>query len=119
MVNGLGRTGRLTPDEETWCRATNALLDRAYPDPSTVDPECYDPALHPGARSWFRPSATDLLELTEGYLLLLDRHGLPWTELRTTSPGRITYQDEHQVVAAPWAFADDWPFTPHQGDRRA
>lgn len=57
--------------------------------------------LNPGAKAWFRASATDLLGFTAGYLHLLDRYGVPWVELRTSSPGRIVCEDGVQVVAVP------------------
>lgn len=108
LANGLLRGGLLTPADEAWVRRENAAAGRAYPDPSTVDPTCYDPVLHPGARSWFRDGATELLAATQGYLDLLDHYGVPWTELRTTSPGRIVYADAVQVVAVPGTHPDDW-----------
>ncbi|WP_234399319.1 hypothetical protein [Psychromicrobium lacuslunae] len=46
--------------------------------------------------------------MTEQYLELLDRYQVPWTELRTMSPGRIVYQDSNQIVAVPYQHTD-WP----------
>jgi hypothetical protein len=64
----------------------------------------------PARGAWFRESATELLALAAGYLRLLDRYDVPWMELRTSSPGRIVYADEVQVVAVPFGYPEGWPF---------
>jgi hypothetical protein len=117
LVNGLALQSLLSPDDAEWVRSTNHRADLAYSDPTTVVADCYDPTVNPGARSWFRSSAADLLDLTREYLDLLDRYGVRWVELRTRTPGRITYEDEVQVVAVPYAYPADWPFrdTPGAG----
>lgn len=73
-----------------------------FPDPTSVDPTVYDRNLHPDARAFFRTDAHDLVEVTRGYLGLLDRHDVGWREIRTYDPGRILYEDDVQVVAEPW-----------------
>lgn len=115
LANGLASDGRLTAEDQAWWAAANARATAAYTDPSTVDPDCYHPVANPGARAWFRHSATELLELTSGYLDLLDRYELPWVELRTSTPGRIVFEDHVQVVAVPFRFPDDWPFAQGRG----
>lgn len=110
MANGLARSGRLSGDHSARLRALNDRANAAYLDPVTVTNDCYDPVRNPGARAWFRSSALDLLKLTGEYLALLDRYGVSWAELRTNSPGRITYADDVQVVAVPHVYPDDWPF---------
>ena len=110
MANGLAHEGMLTPADLEWWRTANARAEAAYTDPTRTTPDCYDPVRNAGARSWFRLSAAHLLEMTQEYLSLLDRYGVLWTELRTRTPGRITYEDEVQVVAVPPSHAD-WPFS--------
>ena len=66
-----------------------------------MDPTVYDRARHPLAAAWFNDSATHLLAGIAGYLDLLDAHGLAWQRLRTAEPGRVIYEDEHQVVVTP------------------
>ena len=110
MANGLAREGLLTPADHAWWAAENDRGDQLYPDPSTVDPACYDRTLNPGARAWFKDTATELIAVTAEFLALLDRYGVRWVELRTASPGRITYEDGVQVVAVPHEHAADWPF---------
>ncbi|RPE74729.1 hypothetical protein EDF28_3788 [Curtobacterium sp. PhB137] len=114
LANGLRRNGMLDPADAHWLLRANEQATAQYRDPSTVEPNCYDPTLHPGARSWFRADATTLLAMSVGYLDLLDRYRVPWVELRTTSPGRITYEDEVQIVATPMDQSHDWPFRPSQ-----
>lgn len=83
---------------------------RGLSDPTSVVADRYDPVVNPGARSWFKSSARELLELARGYLDLLDRYGVRWVELRTMSAGRVVYEDEVQVVTVPFRYPDDWPF---------
>jgi hypothetical protein len=111
LVNGLGRGGLLTPEDHAWWVVENARADSLYPDPSTVDPTCYDRAVNPGARAWFKDSADELLDLTADYLRLLDRYGVPWVELRSAWPGGVVYEDEVQIVAVPYTYAEHWQLT--------
>jgi hypothetical protein len=78
LVNGLARGGVLSGAEHAWWSAETARGDSLYTDPSTVDPTCYDRSVNPGARAWFRHTATDLIALTDDYVRLLDRYGVPW-----------------------------------------
>lgn len=106
MANGLHDTERLSGEDAAWWRQSNDRLNAAYVDPSVVSPGSYE---HPGARSWFKETAIDLLTLTDGYLALLERYKIPWVELRTMTPGRLTYEDDVQIVAVPFLYPDDWP----------
>lgn len=114
LANGLVEYHMLSDKDSAWLRETNAQADIAYTDPSAVQPDCYSRDLNPGARSWFKREQRQLLALSMQYLRLLDRYGIPWTELRTTSPGRIVYEDEFQVVAVPAAYPTHWPFSTGQ-----
>jgi len=109
LANGLRLSGLLSAEEGEWMDAANARASESYADPRSVDPDCYDRDINPGARAWFRATAADLLAFTGDYLALLDRHDVPWQELRTRTPGRIVYADDVQVIAIPHTV-DDWPF---------
>ncbi|MBF4620886.1 hypothetical protein [Clavibacter sp. VKM Ac-2542] len=109
LANGLRLSGMLSGEEGEWMDAANARAAGAYADPRSVDPDCYDRVRNPGARAWFLADAVDLLSFTADYLALLDRHDVPWQELRTRTPGRIVYADPVQVIAVPHTV-DDWPF---------
>jgi len=110
LANGLASDGALSDEDFTWWRAANDRADALYPQPSQLDLRCYDPTLNPGARAWFKESATELIDMTRAYLALLDRYRIGWIELRTTAPGRISYEDGVQVVAVPGTYPSDWPF---------
>jgi hypothetical protein len=99
----------LSPADHGWWVVGNARGDALYTDPASVDSTVYDRRTNPGARSWFKDTAHELLSMTSDYLRLLDRYGVPWVELRTASPGRRVYEDEVQVVAVPYTYAEDWP----------
>lgn len=110
LANGLMSEGMLSAADASWLRRSNELANAAYADPTTVAPDCYDAATNPGAASWFKASATELLELAHSYLDLLNRHQVRWVELRTSAPGHIVYEDHVQVVAVPFSYPGDWPF---------
>ena len=108
LANALAAQGRLSACDLRWWTEANARLTAAYRDPSAVSPGCYDAQVNPGARAWFTLPSSEPLEMTREYLDLLDRYGVPWTELRTRSPGRITYEDDVQVVAVSSTYDADW-----------
>ncbi|GAA3237886.1 hypothetical protein GCM10017691_37440 [Pseudonocardia petroleophila] len=45
--------------------------------------------------------ATEFLQLIPGYLEILRAHGVDCVEVRSDDPGRVVYEDEHQVVVVP------------------
>ena len=114
LANGLRDEGVLTEVDAYWLRAANDHANAAYVDPTSVDPDCYNRATNPGARSWFKSNATTLLDMTAEYLGLLDRYHVPWVELRTRTPGRLVYEDAVQIVAVPHTYIEHWPFHPSQ-----
>jgi hypothetical protein len=75
LVNMLGKRGLLTVDEERLRRTTNAWFDSIYVNPMSVDPRLS--------------------------LAILSAHNLPCERYTSSDPGRIIYQDLHQVVVIP------------------
>ena len=98
MVNVAARRGRLTVEQETFRRTNNDWFDAYYPDPTTVDPTVYDHGINPGAAAWFKSGAIDLINRTERYLDLCRVLGIDCERVESADPGRIIYEDEHQVV---------------------
>ncbi|MFI5734518.1 hypothetical protein ACIA49_30660 [Kribbella sp. NPDC051587] len=101
LVNMLGHRGLLTAEEEDFRRTTNAWYDATYTNPSTVDPTVYADNLL--AASWFRITATHLFDPIPQYLAVLAAHNLPCERYESADPGRVLYEDEHQVVVVPHA----------------
>ncbi|WP_330249481.1 hypothetical protein OG874_24520 [Nocardia sp. NBC_00565] len=99
LVNGLARAGVLTGEQERFRRVNNDWYNANLVDPSEVDPGIYDRAVHPGAASWFKAAAVGMIGRVEGYLAILDAHGVGWVRLDSGSPGEIVYEDSNQVVA--------------------
>lgn len=93
LASSLAHAKRLTPENLAWWRTHDDLVNEAYPDPASADPSTYDCDRHPGARTFFRADAHDLL----------DRYDVGRRELRTYDPGRILHADGAQVVAEPWS----------------
>ncbi|WP_412538453.1 hypothetical protein R8Z50_21675 [Longispora sp. K20-0274] len=107
LVNTLARQGRLTADQEHFRRTHNAWYDAAYTDPTTVDPTVYDEAVNPGAAAWFRATATHLFGPIDGYLAILAAHDVPCVRLESDDPGRVVYEDAHQIVVVPTAVRSE------------
>lgn len=101
LANGLARDGLLSEADATWWRISNDWGNAAYLDPSTIDPTLFDRELHPGAASWFRVSATHLVDFARGYVSLLERYGVSVDEVHSAEPGLVLYEDDVQVVAVP------------------
>ena len=106
LVNGLGRSGRLTEEQESFRRTNNAWYDAAYTDPTTVDAAVYDRSVNPGAAAWFKTRSTHLVDRVSGYLAILDAHRVAWRRLESDDPGRVIYEDEDQVVVVPRSSLD-------------
>ncbi|GAA1505917.1 hypothetical protein GCM10009730_06580 [Streptomyces albidochromogenes] len=103
LVNGLARDGRLSAEQERFRRANNDWYDAVCTDPSTVDPTVYDACVNPGAAAWFKPTAVELIARVGGCLEILAAHGVECRRVRSTDPGRVVYEDVHQIVVVPYA----------------
>ncbi|MEU7184159.1 MULTISPECIES: hypothetical protein [Streptomyces] len=102
LVNTLAKEGRLTPGQERFRRTNNDWYDANYPNPSDTDPTVYDRTLNPGAVAWFKSTSHDLIARVDGYLAILAAHHIPCHRLHSaTPPGRIVYEDTHQIVVTP------------------
>ncbi|GAA3460670.1 hypothetical protein ACFFSW_21015 [Saccharothrix longispora] len=102
LVNGLAREGLLTDEQERFRRVANDWYDAAYVTPSHVDPTVFDREVNPGAVAWFKvDGARHLVERIDGYLEILTAHGIGWERVESSDPGRVVYEDEHQVVVVP------------------
>ncbi|MFT4215538.1 MAG: hypothetical protein QM622_12315 [Microbacterium sp.] len=101
LANGLAAEGLLDSVEATWLRTNNDWYNAAYGDPSKAQPDVFDRSANPITECWFKASATHLLARVDGYLRLLDAHGVAWEAVTSDRPGMILYEDEYQVVVAP------------------
>ncbi|MEC5179418.1 hypothetical protein [Arthrobacter sp. CG_A4] len=102
LANGLANSGRLGPPDWTAWRRANDRADAAYLDPMTVDASVYDRAINPTAQSWFKNTATNLPADLHFYEDLLRRYGVEYRMLRSDDPGIVLYEDDVQIVVAPW-----------------
>ncbi|MGW0594770.1 hypothetical protein [Streptosporangium sp. NPDC002607] len=103
LVNSLARKGGLTVEQERFRRENNDWYDTHFTNPTDVDPTIYDHELNPGAAAWFKSSARALIERATGYMDILAAHGIACELVCTTTPGRIIYEDDQQVVVVPHA----------------
>lgn len=52
---------------------------------------------------WFRPSAQEHIRRARELARLIDRQGLWVNMMKTGQPGFVVFEDEHQIVAEPFA----------------
>lgn len=57
---------------------------------------------NPRAISWFKSSASQHIDKMRQYIQILESHDLKVKQLSTTRPGKIVYEDEHQIAAIPF-----------------
>ncbi|WP_406065887.1 hypothetical protein OG462_40610 [Streptomyces sp. NBC_01077] len=101
LANELAAQGKLTEQQYQFWRSNNDWYDANYTNPSRIDPQVYDPKVHPGAVAWFKSSAEVLIKRVDGYLELLAAHGVECRRLVSSNPGRVIYEDENQIVVVP------------------
>ncbi|MEV4563907.1 hypothetical protein AB0K12_09060 [Nonomuraea sp. NPDC049419] len=102
LVNVLAKHGRLSPEEQRFRDENHAWFHANLVDPSDVDPHVYDRVLNPKAMAWFKLAATHLLERVPGYLAILAAHGVECVRVEMADPGKVIYEDAHQVVVIPY-----------------
>jgi hypothetical protein len=103
LANGLARAGLLSEADREFWRTQNAWYDETLSYPPAA---AYDRATNPLAASWFKASAVTFLAPVPGYLAMLRRHEVLCVERWSDDPGRVVYEDEHQVVVVPWLAVD-------------
>ena len=55
------------------------------------------------AIAWFKDTAAEHLRRIRELVSILEAHGRPVSMLTSARPGYVVYEDEHQVVAEPFA----------------
>jgi hypothetical protein len=100
LANELAHSGALSDADYARWRANNDWMNGAYTDPGSIDSNLFDRKVHPHTQCWFKlgDDSEHLLLRTRLYLELLDRYGVDWVERRSSDPGPILYEDEHQIV---------------------
>ena len=54
------------------------------------------------AVAWFKDSAKESIRRMRDLAILLESHGLLVRMLRSENPGKVLYEDRHQVVVMEW-----------------
>jgi hypothetical protein len=98
----LRRAGELAAHEEAWFAETEDWFGRHLKRPRRLT-ETRRPNAPDRAISWLKASAIEHVSRMRGLAALLEHKGVNVQELRTTRPGYIVYEDEHQVATLPFA----------------
>jgi len=97
-------SGRLTDDE---IDLLNELLS-PYGDlevPPVYRDETIMQKRRDAAICWFKTHSRQMISHMYSVVAFLKFHGVPMALLRTELPGRVLYEDEHQVAAVPYRRA--------------
>jgi hypothetical protein len=99
---GLADGGGLSADELADLDEVHDWFSRNMSEPTRAS---WSPRPHAKAQalSWFKESAARHVSRMRTLQALLERHGVFADVLRTARPGYIVYEDEHQVLAHPFA----------------
>jgi hypothetical protein len=103
-VGNLRDWGRLSRDEEARHNAIRKWFNENLEKPTrftAAKPPFYRKRAR--AISWFKDSARDHISRVRELVAMLEHHGISVRMLTTDRVGYIVYEDEHQIVAEPFA----------------
>jgi hypothetical protein len=97
-------SGRLTEDEvelldELLSPYGDLKVPPIYRDDSLLEKR------RDAAICWFKTQSRKMISQMYGVVGFLKYHGMPMALVRTELPGRVLYEDEHQVAAVPFRRA--------------
>jgi hypothetical protein len=98
-------TGTLSLEERERLDALWKRFKKDLKKPSSFSRSKKPCAAH-RALSWFKDTAKDHIAAIYGMVAILEAHGIAVEVIRTQRPGYITYEDDHQVTAEPYADTD-------------
>jgi phosphohistidine phosphatase SixA len=96
------RENRLSVSDQAELRTLLDWFEKHLATPDRFTASRY-PRAQETAISWQRTSAHDHIARLRRLVALVEAAGIPVAELRTVRPGYIVYEDNHQVVALPFA----------------
>jgi hypothetical protein len=94
---GLRDEGLFLPHEATWFTDVVGWFQNHLAAPKDTAQRISTRAIF-----WFKASATEHVQRMRALAVLLKHHGIACRTLRTTKPGRIVFEDDHQVAAIPY-----------------
>jgi hypothetical protein len=97
----LRRAGRLSPADDRLFAELDSWFDQALPIPPF-----YADGNSIRAITWFKESATRLLEAMDPLQALLERYSISYDVIESDDPGRIVYEDEFQVGVVDAKFSE-------------
>lgn len=95
-------SGQMAADDLKYLEVLNAWFKTHLPVPTRFAVSS-KPHAKAQALSWFRDTAVEHIERMREYQRVLEEYGLQVSMLRTKRPGYIVFEDQHQVVAYPFA----------------
>lgn len=99
---GLLADGGPADPQQAELRSLVDWFERHLAKPSRFTVSRY-PRAQETAISWIRGSAREHVVRLRRLVALVEAAGIAVTELRTRRPGYVVYEDDHQVVALPFA----------------
>lgn len=56
----------------------------------------------PRSISWFKHTAAECIDKMRQYAQILESHDIAVSQLTTVRPGKVVYEDEHQIATIPY-----------------
>ncbi len=95
-------SGALTIDEEASYKQIYEWFTKNLKKPTSFT-RSSKPHAKKVALSWFKTGATEHVSRMREVVAILYAHGVDVTELKTSRPGYVVYEDQDQVAAEPFA----------------
>lgn len=101
VCSELLETNALTPYEEQQLRELRVWFNQ-----NLKKPKSFAKSKKPNARgvaiSWFKDTAGECISRMYEMKSLMEAHGITVDVIRTSRPGYVVYEDDHQVTAEPY-----------------
>lgn len=94
--------GELDEHERAWFQEVVGWFDRHLKGPRGGVWRVRSQAERDLVIFWFKAGAHEHVQRMRDVCTMLGHHGVPTRLIRSASPGRIVYEDEHQVGAIPF-----------------
>ncbi|MBN9346814.1 MAG: hypothetical protein J0I48_11530 [Devosia sp.] len=103
LFNGIDNVrGHFSAEQDARYQSIYDWFAKNLPAPTRFTRSKY-PRAADVALSWFKDDAEEFISGMREIAAILASHGVDTEMLKTERPGYIVYEDEHQVVATPFA----------------
>lgn len=96
-ANLLKEDGNLSPYEEEWLEEVFGWFNSHLPCPPFAAGRFSRDAV-----AWFKADSSEFIARMWDIVALIQNHDVPVRLLKSQNPGKIVYEDDHQIVVEEW-----------------